>query len=323
MQTNIVFVVEKPAVLRALAPHLSRRWPGRIIQAVLTNYLGMYEFRYPRGLSFSAFPWIGEPEWKPRHPDQWAVWSVTSAAAAKTHTGLLETMRRADEVFCATDPDPSGAAAFHTLLSQALGDSVALAEHGALFLRSLDARHIEKALDEPSSTAAPWFVANRNAGLARRFFDFNFNVNALALFGRVLRQINPEHSGYVVSKYGVQFLYALADRPACSEFDALTSMTDWRGTGRHEPTPLGSPASRHEIIAGLKRAGLILGTERGGLAVSDLGHQFLGRLHPDCRDADLPARLRQWQRDWPRSRPAVERYLRTFFGKQKRFMAQV
>ncbi|HFX1228582.1 TPA: hypothetical protein ACV5IO_005644 [Pseudomonas aeruginosa] len=322
MQANIVVVVEKPAALRALAPHLSRRWPGRKIHAVLTNYLGMYEFRYPRGLSFSAFPWIGEPEWKPRQPDQWAVWSVTSAGVAKTHDGLLETLRRADEVICATDPDPSGAAAFHILLSQALGGEVELVEHGALFLSSLDARHIEKALNEPSSTAAPWFVANLNAGFARRFFDFNFNVNALALFGRVLRQIDPERSGHVVSKYGVQFLYALADRPVCSEFDALVLMTDWRGTGRYEPAPLGSAASRHEIIAGLKRAGLIGSTERGGFAVSDLGHQFLGLLHPDCRDADLPARLRQWQQDWPRSRPAVERYLRTFFGKQKRFMAR-
>lgn len=57
----------------------------------------------------------------------------------------------------------------------------------------------------------------------------------------------------------------------------------------------------------------------GALGLTAQGEAFLSALHPDCEDADLPFRLRQWEASWPVSRPSVERYLRTFFGKAARF----
>ena len=88
---------------------------------------------------------------------------------------------------------------------------------------------------------------------------------------------------------------------------------------------LGSAASSHEIITNLVLLGLVSCTpdqsNRLGCRLTDAGASFLDLLHPDCEDADLPFRHSQWQAEWPASRSAMERYLRTFFGKQRRFAA--
>jgi hypothetical protein len=49
---------------------------------------------------------------------------------------------------------------------------------------------------------------------------------------------------------------------------------------------------------------------------------MLNRLHPDCEDPDLPFRLHAWCEAGAAAKPAIDRYIKTFFGKQKRFMAQ-
>lgn len=55
------------------------------------------------------------------------------------------------------------------------------------------------------------------------------------------------------------------------------------------------------------------------LLCSCCGAVTLSHLHPDCQDMDLPGRMNEWQNQWPASRGKIERYLRTFFGKQLRF----
>ncbi|MCY1418116.1 hypothetical protein D9M71_336650 [compost metagenome] len=60
--------------------------------------------------------------------------------------------------------------------------------------------------------------------------------------------------------------------------------------------------------------------ENNHISLSPRGTAFLELLHPDCADPDLPARLEAWQRDWPSAKEKMHRYLRTFFGKQVRYM---
>lgn len=324
MKDSIVFVVEKPSVVRALAPALYEFWPTRRLYAVTTMYVGLYEFRYPRGLSFNAFPYIAEPEWKARSFEHEfsASWEIHGGIATKIHPepGIL--LRDAGTVWCAVDPDASGAIAYHVLLSQCLGEAEANMARPALQIHALDAASIKAALHSPDSTGNDWFVDARNAGMARRFFDFNFNVNGLALFRTALRRTGvADWTMGTVSKYSLQVLYALRGHPASSGGVLLHSLQNWIGTGRYAPTELGSPASRPAILDGLHRAGLVTTDRDGRILLSETGDAFLRQLHPDCCDPDLPARLRQWEASWPASRANVVRYLRTFFGKQKRFAA--
>jgi len=335
-EKSIVFIVEKPSAMKALAPHLSARWPGRRIYAVQTFRVGLYEFKYKHGLRTVDFPYVGDPEWKIRLPYEWSsVWEITGRNVVPTfcenertflHEDLL---KNASSIVFAADPDPSGAFAFHVLLSKSLGENAANARWPAIKLTSYDAASIEQAIDASCTTHDEWFKSNRNAGLARRFFDYNYNINAMAFFSHALfpnlaQVVDPmtTRSGaqpYQVSKYGLQLLYALRDQPLQERpegvlWEVFHKMKNWTGTGRYPPCPLGSVTSQGEIVQGLHSSGLMEHAE-----LSPSGRAFLDRLHPDCCDPDLPARIRIWEQDWPGSRPSMERYLRTFFGKQKRY----
>jgi hypothetical protein len=63
--------------------------------------------------------------------------------------------------------------------------------------------------------------------------------------------------------------------------------------------------------------------DRTEVSISPRGESFLGLLHPDCEDPDLPARIDNWMtKGFDASRPVIDRYTKTYFGKQMRFYAK-
>lgn len=322
--SNIVFVMEKLYHARQLSPHITCRWPGVKVFAILTRYLGLYEFRYPRGLKFSDFPYISDPSWQPRifeGAPQSKVVELVNGNVRNTDLEPTDILTPSGTIWYACEPDSSGANAYHVLLRQCLGPAAAAVERPALLLYAYDTSSIEFSLDYPSSTASQEFQTMLRHGEAKRFFDYNFNVNALALFGICLRKVGVDTDRYSLSKYALQLMYALQGLQL-TEGAVLRMMEHWPGTGRYAPSELGSPASRAPILEGLCSAGLL---ERSGrqVALSANGAALLSWLHPDCEDPDLPARLQVWQNGWPCSKERMSRYLRTFFGKQARFKPSV
>jgi hypothetical protein len=227
-------------------------------------------------------------------------------------------VKSAGEVWFACDPDHSGANAYDVLLTQCLGADEASKGRPALILRSYIEADIIRTLYNPTTTADPQFREWSNQGAAKRFFDYNFNVNSLALFGDCLRKVGVDTSDFGMSKYGLQLLYWQRGQEPLSEGRIIRSMEDWVGTGRYQPCGIGSAASRASIMTQLRRAGLTAYEDRLTV-ITDRGNDFLNLLHPDCEDPDLSARLAAWQADWPNSKAPMARYLRTFFGKQSRF----
>lgn len=321
LQSSVVLILEKPSQAHQLAPLLATRWPGQRVFAIYTLYLGLYEFRYPRGLTFADLPFTRDPAWKERKFDVTPpalVVELVNGSVCRTGLEPAQILATAETIWYGCDPDASGANAYQVLLTQCLGAESAALERPALFLYMLDTASLQRALDIPTSTADPLFQTWLNKGEAKRFFDFNYNVNALALFGECLRAVGVDTEGYGVSKYSLQLLYALKGASPLTEAQVLRLMDQWSGTGRYAPSGLGSPASRSTILEGLIDTGLLERTERL-ISLSGRGNDFLGLLHPDCQDQDLPARMNEWQSQWPESRGKIERYLRTFFGKQLRF----
>ena len=130
----------------------------------------------------------------------------------------------------------------------------------------------------------------------------------------------------VPSKFAVQTLYLMRGREPLTEGRLHEAMGNWQGTGRYERgryRGIGNTASRGPIIEYLKGSGLAE-TEGRTVRVSALGHRFLGLLHPDCYDPDLRFRIDAWK-GMPEgeANARVDRYLRTFFGKQIRYLAKV
>lgn len=320
-KSSVLLVMEKPSQLKAIAPLVAARWPGRPVFAVMTFYLGLYEFRYPRGLGFSDLPFVSDPTWKIRDfgwENQCFVVELTNGQYERTELCPFEVVKSGAEIWFGCDPDSSGANGYERLLTECLGLEAAAQERPAMIIQSLDHASLQRTLTEPNSTASPMFRSWANAGDAKRFFDYNFNVNSLAILGDCLRKVGVDTEEFGMSKYALQTLYGLRGVAPLSEGRLIHRMDKWPGTGRYPICELGSPASRSSILAQLKTAGLV--TYEGRLvALSDRGHDFLNLLHPDCEDADLPARLEAWKKDWPNSKPKITRYLRTFFGKQLRY----
>jgi hypothetical protein len=304
---------------QAIAPFAADRWPGRTIQIVCT-FMGLYEFRYPRGLGISDFPYVGEPAWKVRDSSYHFARAVRDGQLDRTNNlNPFKVLRSAGEIwfFCGNQV-PRWVNAYDVLLTQFLGAEVADLERPAMFTHAVDEVSMARAFASPSTTHSPTFRELSNAASTKRFFDFNFNVNALAIFGESLRRVGVDTEIFGMSKFSLQLLYWFKGRPPMTEGRLIKAMDNWTGTGRYPVCEMGSTASRARIVSELCEMGLL--THEGlQIALSAKGAEFLSLLHPDCEDSDLPARIAAWQGDWPQSKENMTRYIRTFFGKQSRF----
>ncbi|KXS55310.1 MAG: hypothetical protein AWU57_296 [Marinobacter sp. T13-3] len=318
MNHATVVITEKPRTFACMAPLLSEHL-GTPLYAITTYYLGLYEFRYPRGLSLTDYPITIDPQWKERQVPSPSVWySQDGSVTEPCPIEAVDLLKNASTIIFACDPDHSGAVAFDVLLQNALGDGHWREPRPAMHMTVINEAGIRSTLKKTGSTSDDWFTRLRNAGQAKKFFDYNFNANALALFGEAMRKAGCPDTQATISKYGLQLLYSLRDQPASDSADLLVRMANWQGTGRYAPTRLGSVVSMTGILDDLKARNLMQ-SDRNQVSLSETGRRFLTLLHPDCRDPDLPARLHAWMASWPDSKPAMARYLRTFFGKQKRF----
>lgn len=323
-----VFIVDTtPARYRHLIQGLADGLGQDRFHLISLQNFGLYDFKYPHGLTFAALPFVAEPEWKAR---EWAH-PVVYQGARGQHAALAavtpgDVLAGASEVICACSPDPTGAHAFHVLLSQSLGDQAAQAPHRWLPLMSMSPRGIAEAFAVGTTTHDPAWQALLRRAEAKRFFEYNFNVNSLMLFGKALRALGVEAPGFLMSKWMLQVLYWFECDQKKGPFtaaQALLHMEDWSGWVPHAPKPfrgvLGSPASRYQILENLLAVGLLQCDDKRLYSISKLGSDFIVSIHTSCQDMDLPWRLPAWESTWPESRPKIERYLRTFFGRQKRF----
>lgn len=338
---NILIVSEKPSLSRAIAPVARSHWPADNITFVHAVPYGNFRFVYPRGLRMQDYPRVSEPV---HGLVSWSRWAceplVLDAAGLLTKVQMGEHhFTDADLIVYACDPDHTGAVAFDVLMAVVFGDDRAK-DCPAMWLDALDELSIRRAL----ARMAPFRqVAARSLeyGDMKRYFDWNWNVNALAVLGDAARRAGVPTEAPPLSKYSLQVLYALRDKLPMAEGQIISLMTKWPGTGRYPYAPgewrprVGSAASVAQIVQNLVDAGLLSQLLPAGwmgplqeyrsppyrLAISDRGRALLALLHPDCEDLDLPFRLDAWCNQGAAAKPAIERYIRTFFGKQLRFAA--
>jgi hypothetical protein len=165
-------------------------------------------------------------------------------------------------------------------------------------------------------------------GEIRRYFDYNYLANALPIIGEVARAAGT-WGETIPSKYGLQLLYDARETGSMSDGHRIDRMSRWKGTGRYKQdtrhyfSGLGSPTSQSSIIEELIKAHYLqrTGPKRHHTELTEEGNRFLDLLHPDCEDRDLPFRLDQWSRmPVDEAQEKINRYIRTFFGKQKVFL---
>lgn len=325
---DTVVFTDKPAISRLLAPHLAEHYDPRTTLLAHLLLAGPGRFDYPRGLPLSAYPVIGTPVYRLDTSHTWLAHPLESLVDENAHQNsasrlpnevALAAIRGAKTFVFAGNPCGSSIHAFEGTLALLHPRSDPSLEHRAYVLSDLSNATMAKAVATPTTTAS--FRELAGQCVVKRYFEWNWNLNALVLFGRALRAAGAS-PGSAVSKYGLQVLYHLDSEGAMPENRLFCQMHSWAGTGKYPPGVMGSSTSYDAIMGQLQNAGLVVRGLR--LVITPVGKQFLAMLHPGCRDADLPARLQNWmQMGLAAAKPAMDRYLRTLFGRQSRFQAPV
>jgi hypothetical protein len=107
-------------------------------------------------------------------------------------------------------------------------------------------------------------------------------------------------------------------------------MRNWQGTGKY---PVSSLAGARFGLGAVEFQNYALHTlvdrrlveeADDRYTLSEEGEAFLDVLHPDCEDPDQPFRTAAWTNlPYQEAEAAIGRYIRTFFGKQRRFIGKL
>ncbi|NTF18053.1 hypothetical protein G6L37_06520 [Agrobacterium rubi] len=336
---RLAIIAEKPSLLDAFAPLLPEFFPQAdfsrtpVFFPVFGWFVGTANrFRLPRGLKHHQLPFTSEPVYKP----------ITSTAAGAQmgvrklggpHCSMVEAeadqaLADADIVLALVDGYYGGAHLAYRFIIDMLGHFPA----GRViypWIVDISDKGMRKSLSEMrpfDEFAMP--IAMQ--GEIRRYFDFNYLCNALPLFGEAARSAGTL-GNTIPSKYGLQLLYDARETGSLSDGQRVDRMAKWKGTGKHKPKAgeyfngLASATSRAAILHELVNANYLQrqGSARRHTELSRNGAAFLDLIHPDCQDADLPFRIEKWSvLPVAEARSKIDRYIRTFFGKQKTFADQ-
>ncbi len=316
----MLVLVEKMSLASAIHEHLLALFPGETLTYLGVNGFGWpFVFDYPSKLSWHDYPFWQEARFKLNTRSQWQFKPDANGKFFREYVDYAALTPQA--VLALPDPDNTGMFAANMLMEHLHSLGKVAQWHGYRFLVTL----APDTLTQQLTVAIPDAVVAQGSE-ARRLkadFDYSFLVNAAGLLTRTYHAVGGQESSPVFSKYTVALLYKLKSMDYVTDGLLMQEMVRWTGSGKYvnNRVRMGSPASMGPLVDGLRQLGFI---ERRGtgyrIQLSPLGAAFLERLHPDCEDADLPFRLDNWQADPVAGRVAAQRYIRTWFGKQKRFM---
>lgn len=311
-----LMITEKPSQMRNIAPHWQDRFPDDYLTHFHTPTIGSFRFRLPRNLPLSSVPIIADPvlERRPVEGDAPSIFDGDFGALA----------RAADHIVCATDFDPSGCRNFLDLMAQYRVETP-LSEVSWLAFKDESSASIKAAIDKDLRADHPDLAYMASLGHARQYFNHLYILNALPTFGLALRAagIAPTGKFGFLSKYTLQLLLLLArvDPGPLHWSEIIRLMAE--NPASKTRSPIGSCMSREAIVCWLSQSGCLTPQRQSNAArytLSDRGRRLAGLIHKDCYDPHLSSRIEGWGETWPASKPAIDRYVRTSFGKQKRHL---
>lgn len=321
MPSKVVIVTDKPLVSRFMIPTAIEYFPESEIIFIHTLTIGHFDFKFPKNLKMRDFPIILEPEWKVRQFESKVLkpYRLIDGELTAISLSVKDVLSRADEIVFASYPDRTEVFSFETLLAEYCDQATLKRQKKAVCINHRSDKAIKMAFESLNHTNDDWYLKLYAEAQIKKYFDYNFNVNSSAIFGVVFDYIGLDRSKFILSKFSLVVLYYIRMIGSIKDRDFYFVLHEqWKGTGKFPTGALGSITSRHEIAQQLINVGLLL-NESGELSLSGNGKKFLDHLHPDCCDLDLPFRIEGWMIEGNNSRPKIDKYIRTVFGKQIRY----
>lgn len=318
----IIIYTEKPSMALSLGSYLKKYYPNEKLITICDMYFSNIHFKYPKNMKWKDYPQIHPTQFNIRDLSHWRCLEVPNKENIEGKDLIPYNLTceeiRSSKVIYGGDTG-TNTYLFYIFMNEINNIDILQQPIEFMNLLALDKNSIEKSYQERFDNFQ-YYKQIVHAGMTKRYFEYNYNINSLAIFGKTLERINinPMNANKL-SKYVIQLLYFLNENPSMTEGQILESMHNWKGTGKYSTYGmLGSLAARVQMIENLLDLGLIVNNKKY-YVVSSLGQEFLSFLHKDCEDSDLPFRLEIWQaQKFEDVKSKVDKYLETYFSKQKR-----
>lgn len=323
---NIVFLVESRNSANRIKPLLSKYQDKFNLQFIHSLAIGLYQFKYPSHIKIKDLPAVFKPEWQLRKNDgslgfMLAPHALKDNQIVPIALTVKEAFKQADLIVLTEYQDTSAIHSVYTILE--------FNPHQADVVLLRDSRSTIREVDSIFNATAqrlkdePLLHSLYEQSKVKKYFDYNFNINSALIFGQCLKLVGVDSPYFVMTKNCLLALYYFKNNGRNSISNVLMDFHEnWVGSGKYAVTSLGSLTSRSEILSLLVNVGLVH-KENSKLQLSEKGQAFLNTLHPDCCDLDLPQRIEQWMELESGAYPKIDTYIRTFFGKQKRYINKI
>lgn len=345
---KILLITSKPSFAKLFLENLLAKDPDFLISNLTAAYTSYHRdlnsaFMFPRGQKYSAYPFMQEvefyPMWRSRmarplpqtfkrsdsgelvvDQDRHAMWKQV-----EDHDLVDERLaifaREVDKVIFFNELNPSAAYTFLRLKSW-MENVVARADMEVAWLKNgLTSDDIDRAIAGGANELDVEKLASSSK--LKRYFDYNYLHNSFAVMQKTACEAINEPLERVPSKHELQLLYYINEAGPRSELQLLNEICNWRGTGKYASNweIFGSPSTRGAFAANLAKNGFVT-VSKDAVSITAKGKSFLSWLHKDCRDPDQAFRIDQWSSlPYEEAKAKIDRYLMSFFGRQKRFLA--
>jgi hypothetical protein len=338
-----VVITEKHMVSKALCQAYEENNSDERITFICTYGITSFKYVYPKNMKWSDYPALQTPKYTPTtnspfiriDPNQFTYGLEYNGRekTVKTVRLTLDECRHlistAKEIVFACDFDIRGVASFEQFINEFSPNRRGEAFE-AHFLFNYQMTELRRKIASPDNTSHPAYQKLLNASMVKRYFEFNFDINSVAIFGKTYAAVNGNSIDQYISKYQLQLLFWLRNNNGISWAKLISFMaTKWKGTGKYNPDDydmwhaniLGSASSHADIISCLIEKRLIERSIHEVISITNLGISFLDAVHKDCEDSDLPFRINLWTKEpFEEAKIKIDRYLNRFFSKQKRFI---
>jgi hypothetical protein len=264
MSKTLTIIAEKPALLINLYQRLSEE-----NQSYFTNYdkievinligFGLYKFKYPSHTKYNSYPMIKEIEYKyntslvykPRNPSK-DLPELFYLLSLEELPNYIENLKEAkNDLFIITDCDYSGADSAMRFLTINYGEewknnfnNIYSYLFDNPFVENTNLK-LQSVFKKPNTILFEDFAEKASV---KRYFEYNYNINSIVLFGEVLNKVLNVKTTNYLSKYIVQALHFInkAELTRFSEVGFFRKLDKVKY--KENIIKVGSPASIGSII---------------------------------------------------------------------------